>query len=726
MPIDKNVMKNLLDTFRVELSEHLQIMTDCVLQLEKNQMAPVRKSTFDVLFRSAHTIKGSAKSLGLLGIAEISHHLESIFSGLIDAKESVSSDVCDLFLESFDMMNTMMDEFVHGNKPSIDEKSLLEKLDQSLRGNKKPDRSASKKQKKISEKYEATYQDDKTSSSEFIRVSLDKLNDIGAIADELQIKKIELENLWIKSQRCQKAVELLLESAKRTKQLNGLSATFFSSVSEIKVLNQELARQARTLNTTVDLISLNLQDKTRMLRLVPAGTILHPLLRSSRDIAKEMNKNIDLKLTGEDIEVDRVILDLIKNSLVHLLRNAIDHGIESADVRKKLGKDPIGKVEIMVTESSGSVQISISDDGSGIDVNEVAATAIKRKLITDEDRNSLSDTNILDYIFSPGLSTKKIITELSGRGVGLDVVRSSVEKARGKIAINTKLGKGTTFTLNLPLTLVSDRGMLIKASGRLFIFPTISVVRILNIKLSDIQNVEGGQTIVLEGKPVPLHDLAGILGYKRKEFSKEDIASVIVISKGFSQIALIVDELIGEREVVIKSLQPPLEKVEFVSGATLGEKGNVILVLNPASIVELCIHKGSAVLKRSESDATNKKLKILVVDDSITTRTLEMNILTAHGYDVKSAVNGEDAWTILQKEKFDLLITDVMMPVLDGFDLTKRIKDDKTLSDLPVIIVSALANEDDKKHGIEVGADAYITKNKFETKILIDVVKQLV
>lgn len=371
--------------------------------------------------------------------------------------------------------------------------------------------------------------------------------------------------------------------------------------------------------------------------------------------------------------------------------------------------------------------MAIKDDGAGLNADHIATMALKNKVITSKALEKLSKDEIIDLIFYPGFSTKEIITSISGRGVGLDIVRENIKNLKGNVLVTTQEGKGTTFTLRLPVTLATEHGLLFRSSETIFAIPTTAVVRVREITHDQIIEVEASHAILYENKAIPLRKMTTILGLQEHESDKTRHYSVVIISKGWHMVALMVDEVIGEREIIIKPLQPPLISVKNVIGGAFMGSGDIIMVLNPADLVDSALSSGMRMSYTYDS-TTNEKVEqahILVVDDSITTRTLEQNILESVGYKVSVTVDGKQAWELIQQESFDLIVSDIQMPEMDGFELTEKIKTNEQFASLPVIIVSSLANEEDQRRGLEVGAEAYIVKGQFETKVLLETVSRI-
>ena len=748
--MDPKIQQQLIEIFQAELAEQVQAITDCLLILEKSPKDPENQERINTIFRAAHNIKGSARSIGLETIGEIAHALEDLFSEFRQGSTSPNVKICNLCFEALDAMSASMEAFIKKTDPDFDIQSLLSALKKSLTQHEapseKPEPSSSRKAsgslKKRSKKSspEDTPPKDKKPNANSMRVSIEKLSDVSAISDELLGIKIKNEDLNTQVKLLQnhiKNINKLWGSADNAlkkyyrnnpeKEVQSLHLNAIDQGAKLNNSMKDMQHNMRSVHTEFGLIANSLQENIRVLRLVPVSTVLRPLLRTARDMAQELNKKIDVTLIGEEIEVDRSILEHIKSPLIHLIRNSLDHGIENSEERKRKNKSDTGKIIIKIEEEGSQIFISVSDDGRGINLSKVLEVAIEKKLIIEEEARKLSEKDILDFLTVPGFSTQDIITEISGRGVGLDVVQTNIQEVKGTLDIKTEKSCGTTITMQLPLTLITDRGIMVRMQDQFFIVPTTSVISILNLSSEKIYAVEGGEAVLLDDQPVPLYSASAILNIntKHEEARPSDQRLALILFKGRSKIAFIVDEIIREREIVIKPLMPPLTKTQYFSGAALNGPGDVILVLHPSELINAALHDNAGKLRVKEEKIESVIPNILVVDDAITTRVLEVNILENKGYRVKSAVNGVTAWEALQKYPFDLVITDIEMPVMDGFELTEKIKKDPKFKELPVVIVTSCVKDKDKKRGIEVGADAYITKNQFETKVLLDIVKQL-
>jgi chemotaxis protein histidine kinase CheA len=496
-----------------------------------------------------------------------------------------------------------------------------------------------------------------------------------------------------------------------------------------------LVRQATTLSGDVrqisrrmDFISNAMQDDARMLRLVPAISVLQPLVRAGRDIGQQLAKRVEVAINGGDIEVDKALIDRIRDPLMHLLRNAIDHGLESTVERQQQNKPAAGQVTVSVKRISSQVEIRVQDDGRGIDVERLKQVAVERGELRCDELQTLSDDDAFALMFRPGLTVKREVSDISGRGVGLDVVKSNIQELKGQVRVESVRGEGTSFVITLPLTLSTERGLQVDVGGTTLVIPSITVQRIIEIEPEDILHIEGDHAVLVDGAPVPVRDLGGMLELPCQSTATHGARSAVVVHRGTRSMALLVDHIEGEREIVIKPLRYPLASVRYVSGATLTRQGQVIMVLSvPDLLDQFNTHIAqSALPMHLEVAEEHDKPHVLVVDDSITTRTLERNILEIHGYQVTVAMNGLEAWNLLQQQAFDLVVTDVEMPEMDGFTLTQRVRNDDALRETPVVIVSSLAKEEEQRRGLEVGASAYIVKGTFETQVLLDAVRRII
>lgn len=778
--LNQELMIQLLEVFAIELEEQIQAVTDGMLMLEKGVAGKERQYVLDGVFRAVHNIKGSARGVEVTDVSEIAHHLESIFAVLKRENSNPDGAVTDIALESLDKMRQATAEHRTRQPLSFDKGALISRLaaieaavaTHGATGQRmnapapaqqstepavsvqpvtpaasalNPDPTLGLQSAKSLEPAKSTELDKppetgkniapQTGSADVIRVNLDKLEKLAAMMEELQVAKIEMDDHLASAQHLRNLVQSLTSSWRRNsagrsarqsrQDYDDLLRRNADGIAELDVASVRMHREMSSSTSRLNILVGSLQGSVRMMRLVPVSTLLRPMSRLVRDIARELEKKVNFEISGDDIEIDRVVLDGIRDPVVHLLRNALDHGIESPQQRIGKGKPAEGKLCVSLSSEGSQVVMTVRDDGDGISVEKIAASARKKKIVSEAELAAMGRDDILGLIFRPGFTSKEIITNISGRGVGLDVVVANLRKLKGSVQVETDEGKGTRFILKLPITLAADHGVLVRSGGAVFAIPTSAVDRIMDIKPEQILEVEASHAILHHGRTIPLRDLAATLKLEARERINQKMLPVVVVAKGWDNVAFLVDEIIGEREIVVKPFRPPLLAVRNVTGGTLTGSGEVIMVLNSSDLVDSAMHGSLAHMRAQDSDTDIEKApQVLVVDDSITTRTLEKSILEHAGYKVTVAVDGKQAWDLLQLEHdFSLIISDVEMPVMNGFQLTELIKQSERLKHLPVIIVTSLAKETDRRRGIEVGADAYIVKGQFETKILLDVVE---
>jgi len=471
----------------------------------------------------------------------------------------------------------------------------------------------------------------------------------------------------------------------------------------------------------------DLQEQGMRLRMLPANTIFQTFPRAVRDLAKQFRKDIDLVIEGGDTELDKKVLEEINDPLVHIMRNAVDHGIEDPETRRKLGKPAKGTIHMAARQEGDRIVIEISDDGAGIDPEKVRQSAVRKGYITEGEAGTMSDREAQYLIFEAGFSTAAIITEISGRGVGMDVVRQFVvEKLKGSLDLDSVVGKGSTFKLTIPLTLAIIRALMLRVGGQAYALPTGSIEETLRVDPSEIIKVEGREVIRRQRRTVPLVRLSDILGVPS---DLTGTAKVPIATIGYSghRMGFIVDAFIGEQQIVIKPLGNHLKKIDNVAGVTILGAGEVVPILNvPDLMTSARTRSGQRVGLVQRSEKVGQR-KVLICEDSFTTRELERSIFEAAGYEVETAMDGAIGLGKLKDGLVvDAIVTDVQMPNMTGFELTKAIKSDPGLAEIPVIIVTSLERDEEKAEGIEAGADAYITKSVFNQDTLLDTVERLI
>ena len=477
-------------------------------------------------------------------------------------------------------------------------------------------------------------------------------------------------------------------------------------------------------------LSHRLYDEALACRMRPFADGIQGVPRMIRDLARSLGKQARLEIVGEATQVDRDILSKLDAPLGHLLRNAVDHGLETPDERLAAGKPAEGVVRLEARHSAGVLQVIVSDDGRGVDVNRLRQAVVDRKLAPAEGARTMSEAELLEFLFLPGFTMKDTLTELSGRGVGLDAVQNMVKQVRGTVRVSSQLGKGTSFQLQLPVTLSVVRTLLADIGGEPYAFPLASIVRAVKIPKERIEVMEGRQHFNLEGRSIGLITAHQVLGVDRATFGDE--LSVIVVGDSMAHAyGLIVDRFLGERELVVQPLDPQLGKIKDIAAGALMEDGSPVLIVDAEDVIrsiDKIVATSRLTIAQGGPDVVGRKRRkrVLVVDDSLTVRELERKLLGNRGYDVEVAVDGMDGWNAVRTGQFQLVVTDIDMPRMDGIELVSRINKDPNLKSVPVMIVSYKDRDEDRRRGLEAGAAHYLTKGSFHDETLVQAVIDLI
>ena len=475
---------------------------------------------------------------------------------------------------------------------------------------------------------------------------------------------------------------------------------------------------ARSLGGQVD----GLLDDVKRVLMLPIASAIEGLPKLVRDLSREQGKEVDFRASGDEVEIDRRILEEMRDPLIHLLRNSLDHGIEPPAVRLAAGKPQRGSLTLSAAQIEGSrIEIRVADDGAGIDLARLRTAAHKLGLATAQ----ADEAALLPLVFQSGVSTRPLVTDISGRGLGLAIVREKVERLGGTVAVESRAGVGTAFHLVLPLTLATFHGVRVRAAGEEFIFPSMVLERVVRVRRDEIATIENREAIRIAGQAVALVRLGDVLELAAAAGEPPSVAPAVVAGAGERRVAFLVDEVIGEQEVLVKGLGRQLRRVRNIAGATVLGTGQVVPILYVPDLLKSARHAGAGPARPAPPAAVPEAKSILVVEDSITSRMLLKGILESAGYRVTTAVDGIDAYTRLRTEAIDLLVSDVDMPRLNGLDLTARVRADRSLAELPVVLVTALDSREARERGAEVGANAYLVKSSFDQSNLLAVVRRL-
>jgi len=708
MPFDRS---KFIEQFKTETREHLEKLNKGLLKLEKT---PGDSTLLDEMMREAHTIKGSAGMLGYKRIADISHRMESGLQKALKGELLLKKWHFDMLFKCVDSIPPLLEDKLTWEdkgmaRPFVDD--LCAEVDAafSSSGSKKEAGVIHKPEKVITplKSPESPQASSEPVHEDSMRVEIDKLNKLMNLSGELTVSKIRLDEIV-------RGIVLKSESRETT------GETFKTLVKELKRVDEN-----------IQFVSSNIQDEVMKVRMVPVAYLFNLFPRAMRDLAADSGKSVNIEIRGEEARLDKAIIDQMRDPIMHILRNSVDHGIEMPDERIKKKKSETGTITLNAYQIGSQVIMEVSDDGKGVDVDRVKAIAVQKNLIKKDDAASITDEQAFGFLFIPGFSTKTEVTETSGRGVGLDVVRERVAKLKGTIEIDSSKDSGMKITIKLPLTLAITECLLVTSGSETFAIPIDSVVETIRIELSGIKTVEAREAITVRGRILPLVRLSDIFNIQAKGIVERKFFSAIVVQSVEKRIVLLVDTLIGRIDIVSKPLGDPVKNVKYIGGATILGDGRVILIVDIPSIIDsfeggVILRKRDDMAPKTAAPVKKRKKTILLAEDAMSTAMLEKNILESSGFSVVIARDGREAAEKASQEKFDLVITDVLMPRMDGFELTAHLKSDKLYKDIPVIIVTTRESDADKRRGLEVGADAYILKSEFTSEGLLNTIERLI
>lgn len=741
-----------IELFKSEVDTYLTALSQGLVKFEKE---PQDKEIVHELLRAAHTIKGAAQMMGFLQIRDVAHKMEDLFCEIRDGKRDFDAGFADPLFHALDAIQSAAANVARGKEEGIDVKGVEGELNALLGEGVSPVGVKPAVEKEIgaeSQKEETeTVEEPETHEEEYIRVPLSRINYLLNLIGEMVISKVKSSykvQYFKKITRHAKQVEkMLIDVGTHLKTTLNVPDELIQTKGSVLRSSPELEKASRTLDkfhqveaayghlrenvsnlfdeVQTETFYLNpiieeLQSRMKEIRMLPCSTLFENFPRMVRDIAKERKKSVQLVIEGGETELDKRVLDALKGPLIHVLRNAVDHGV---------GDDKEGTITLSASQVSGNVVIEVADDGPGIDLDRVRQVALERQVVSEDELSTMTEREVINIIFAEGFSTVPIITDLSGRGVGLDVVRTELERLKGSIVISTQKNKGTTVRIELPLTIAILQVLLVKASAHSWAFPTLDVEETARIPLKSVSTIENRMIAQIRGQSVPLVPLSELVGIQEEDeagdaASKEELV-VIVASSLEKRVGFIVDRIVGGEEVFIKNVGSFLGNVKGVSGAAILASGEVVIILDVPGMI-MKSQFAHPAMREQRKPAPRKKPKILIVEDSFTTREMEKSILGNRGYEVDTAIDGLDALSKLSKASYSAVVSDIRMPRMDGFELCESMRRNENFKLIPVIFVTALSTEEEKRKGIEVGARAYITKAQFDQGNLLETLKRLI
>jgi two-component system chemotaxis sensor kinase CheA len=757
---DHDLLRELRDIFREELADHLASLDRQREVLERADAdAAAIQGAFAEVRRAFHSLKGAAGAVDYRSIEQLCHALETQLASAKHARDPAW--VAAITAIAADTLLAWAGDLAAGRAPGAGALDAAQRSLASLASAPPPSRGLGLAIKAEAEvEIEARPGPEAAPSSLFValppvdvratapelrpaaerapetvRVSPERLGELLSTSEEMLALAGRQESAAARWKPLDDALSELrdtLRRARQTSRAEGLGRVpggeevirrvdrGLAVVQSLSAWSIDRQRDDAAAWRTSGNLAREIADRSRALRVVPFGSLEASLDRTAHDAGAAVGKPVEIRLRGGAIEIDRRVRDGLRDPLLHLIRNAVDHGLEAPEVRARAGKSPTGVVEIVASLAGRDLCVTVEDDGAGIDVDAVRRAAAARGI----DEATASQAELFSLLYEPGFTTRGVVTPLSGRGVGLDIVRQRVAEMHGRVEVESRPGRGARFTVVVPFDLSIVRGLIVRAGDAPFVIVTTAIVRLSRVTSADLRAAAGRLYLQDASALIPLADLDTVLGLSRRTRSialEDGPRPCVVLAAGDRRVALRVDALVEERDVVIRPLGARVRRSAFVSGATVIGDGEVAPVLDVADLVRLARPAPS-----QEAAATRVRHRVLVVDDSVTTRQLERSILEAAGYEVDVARDGQEAWELLAAgELFDLVVSDVEMPRLDGFQLVERVRGGARTARLPIVLVTARDSDADRRRALEVGASAYVVKGGFDQEALLDILEQL-
>lgn len=751
--------------FREEAKDHIQRITQKLLHLEEHPGE--QKQHIDEVFRIAHTLKGSSRMMGCADISTLAHKMEDLFVEVRDGHLTLQATVTDLLFYCLDTITHLIEGLSAGLSRTTDIEHLVDLFDNLLAGKRiqvpyvhphipRPSESG---MSAGASPVKAEESPGESEERQYVRIHTKALDTMLNLAGEILTNQyrydgqiIALHEIVQELQRYRDdvaAVQEIVHSGKSTdslSQLHDISEQLtqhsFQMVRKIKALLKKIRTDRQQMHQAMN----NLQDHVIDIRMVPAARIFHLLPGLVRMTAKHLGKAVVLNIHGEDTRIDSRIIEEIRDPLIHLIQNAIRHGIESPEERQQQGKDPTGTILLSASQEGNRVVIRVRDDGKGIDLERIKEAAVTSGLLSRDDLQTINDQELHEFLFQSGFSTADTVDDIAGRGIGLDIVRDHVDRVQGEIEVHSHIGQGTEFVLKLPLTLAMMNALLVRVADQIFAIPTTAIEKTFDIRPEDIDQHGKIPAVMTDGALLPVVELQRILQFSNRhtihKFSvvppfihgeELPLQTVIVIRSEEHRIGFIVDDLVEEREIVIKHLGSCLKRVRNVAGATILQEDTVIIlfvrdILHTADALVAEMTAQATLLETPTSDRKPTTLehpapRILVIDDSPNAREIERTVLEHAGYRVETAVNGTEGLDTLRRVPCNLVVTDIEMPEMNGLQLLRHIQDDEVLCHIPVVVVSARKTVEEQQESLHAGAAAHIVKDEFDEHTFLDVVQ---
>jgi two-component system, chemotaxis family, sensor kinase CheA len=764
------IRERLLAAFQIECREHLEAIRTLLDDLSRRTEGS-GISQLDETFRRAHSLKGAARAVDLMPIEQLAHRMETLFAKVRGGHVKLDVEAAAVVGQVLDTVEDWV--AAHGDAKPLPDIGEATAAIEALLARREAGRAAGEPavptpapfvppkaapaaiaqpeavppvERRKNERVEppAVAVGSMPRADETVRVRAVHLDRLLRSSNELLTETMnqrvvtdqlididrrlgDLDKQWRGVRKLAAGLVRELDDSDKTGLLNRQFEALEQSMRVVARQARGSRRMQQRTGWTLRQLGNELQQEVRQVRMVPAESIFGGFRKMVRDLARDAGKQAEVQIAGLDVEADRMVLQALKDPVMHLLRNSLSHGVERPEERIAAGKPASATVALRFDVSEGRLMVLVEDDGCGLDYEAIRAKAVERGLFEEGEAAELQRQTLVDLIFDPGFSTKRVVDDLSGRGMGLSVVREAVTMINGTVDVHGREPFGTRFHVSVPLSVSSQRLFLVACQGHVYALPTEGVDRLYRVAAEDVKTVEGKSVVFLAGQQLPLLSLAHLLALGETSVTvSRNVVPLVVLKNGDRRVAVAVDDFLSIRDSLVKDIGVPAARGSMVAGGVLLEDGGIALVLNPFEIVETFRKSGSIrVLTTVEKPLEKRAPVILVVDDSLTTRTLEKSILEAHGFTVRLAFDGIEALGRLRAEHFDLVISDIQMPRLDGFGLLQAIKSDQALKSVPIILVTSLEAREDRERGLALGADAYVVKRKFDQKELLETIGQI-
>ncbi|MGQ3046653.1 MAG: hybrid sensor histidine kinase/response regulator [Niveispirillum sp.] len=740
---NEQLFQRLLAMFMVEAEEHVGSLAVSLRELEAGVSEQRARELIEKTFREVHTLKGAARTVNLSHLVALCHAMESLLALLKRGELRLGPGVVAVLADGFAALRRMVPNEMNGNSPPPVEglDNLIARLEGAGAAAEAPAAPAPPLAPLAAPVVEVPKPPPPTAPAK--RVPTEE----PFVAGPRQTLRVPIERLDFLLHQAEELINAKLSGGERVAEIKALGTGLTDRMRTRQRLDsaQQAEHDAQTLAwvaTKLSRLALeadhdvrglskgvdSLLSGTKQVLMLPAGTLLEPVAQDLRDLSRRQGKDVQLELGGQELELDRRVQEELREALLHLARNAIDHGIERPEERVAAGKPARATISLTVSQRDGGrAEIAISDDGRGMDLGRLSQEAVQTGLLEAEQAAGLAPDQIMALAFQSGLSTSEGITDISGRGLGLAIVQEKVERLGGTVTVESQPGRGTVFRLLLPVTMAAFRVVMTAVGGNVYAMPTNRIERVGRVASQDVQMVEGREMLRIDGRPLALVRLSDLLHLPGTGPSGDFRAYVVLAAAG-QRLAVEVETVLGEAEILMKPLAWPLTRVPGVAGAVALPSGRLGFVLNVHDLLRAALRPDfqARAMRPVTSNTAPARKSILIAEDSITARTLFKHVLEAAGFRVRTCVDGMEAWNVLAGEMFDLVVSDVEMPRMSGFELIANIRQDPRLSEIPAILITSLETREDRERGVDVGASAYIVKKSFDQSDLLEIIGRLI